>query len=174
MENLEIRESQRDDLAALEALYPDAFPEEDLLPVVKDLLQETPPVLSLVATINTSPVGHVIFTSCGVTGDTTKVSLLAPLAVATSRQRQGIGRAIVGASLRSLEKSGVRRVYVLGDPAYYGSLGFTAEVDVAPPYPLPDTYASAWQSIALGGRTKRSRGTLVVSPTWQRPTLWAP
>jgi putative acetyltransferase len=43
-----------------------------------------------------------------------------------------------------------------------------------PPYPLPDAYAGAWQSIALGDRTPRSHGTLVVSPTWQQPTLWGP
>jgi len=70
LENIEIRESRPDDLAAIEALYPDAFPDEDLLPLVKDLLQETPPVLSLVSTIDAVLVGHVIFTWCHVGSDT--------------------------------------------------------------------------------------------------------
>ena len=175
MENIEIRESRPDDLAAIEALYPDAFPDEDLLPLVKDLLQETPPVLSLVSTIDAVLVGHVIFTWCHVGSDTdTQHALRAPLAVATARQRRGIGRALVAAGLQSLERSGVEQVYVLGDPAYYARLGFAAESDVMPPYPLPDAYAGAWQSIALGDRTPRSHGTLVVSPTWQQPALWGP
>ena len=175
MEKLEVRESRPDDLPAVEALYPDAFPDEDLLPLVKDLLRETPPVLSLVATIDRRLVGHVVFTPCHVRGAPgTKHALLAPLAVATARQRQGVGRALVSAGLQALEKSGVGQVFVLSDPAYYARLGFTAEADVTPPYPLPDAYAGAWQSIALGDRTPRSHGTLVVSPTWQQPALWGP
>jgi hypothetical protein len=41
IESLEIRESSPDDFASLEALYRCAFPNEDLLPLVRDLLQET-------------------------------------------------------------------------------------------------------------------------------------
>jgi putative acetyltransferase len=39
-EKLEIRESRRDDSAAIESLYPEAFPEENLLPLVRDLLND--------------------------------------------------------------------------------------------------------------------------------------
>jgi hypothetical protein len=37
-EELKIRDSVSADIGAIELLYPDAFPDEDLLPLVRDLL----------------------------------------------------------------------------------------------------------------------------------------
>lgn len=45
---LNIRESVQDDIGAIESLYPEAFPDEDLLPVVHELLRTPKIVLSLV------------------------------------------------------------------------------------------------------------------------------
>lgn len=174
MESIEIRESVPGDLASIEALYPDAFPGEDLLPLVRELLQEAPVSLSLVGIVGSSLLGHVIFTTCGVAGSSDKVALLGPLAVAPACQRQGIGSAIVHAGMRRLENAGVTRVYVLGDPAYYGRLGFVPETRVAPPYPLPAEWRRAWQSISLRRAEPPSRGKLTVPQPWLQPTLWAP
>ena len=174
MEKIEIRESVPRDLAEIEKLYPDAFPDEDLLPLVKELLQETPIVLSLVATIGTSVVGHVIFTTCSVSGNSNKVALLGPLGVVTAWQKQGIGGAIIRAGLQRLETTGVIQVYVLGDPAYYGRLGFAPEADVTPPLPLPEEWRGAWQSINLAGTGAPTRGKLSVPQPWRQPALWAP
>ena len=66
MERIEIRESVPGDLAAIELLYPEAFPEEDLLPLVRELLEETAVVFSLVGIVESSVVGNGIFTTCGV------------------------------------------------------------------------------------------------------------
>jgi len=174
LERIEIRESLPSDIASIEKLYPNAFPDEDLLPLVKELLQETPIVLSLVGIAGTSLVGHVIFTTCGIAGDTDEVALLGPLAVVASWQRQGIGSAIVRAGLQRLKNNSVIRVFVLGDPAYYGRLGFIPEVGVMPPYPLPEEWRRAWQSINLRGPESPSRGTLSVPQPWLQPALWAP
>ena len=174
MERIEIRGSKPGDLASIEALYPDAFPDEDLLPLVRELLQEAPIALSLAGIIGSSLVGHVIFTICGVAGSSDKVALLGPLAVAPAWQKQGIGSMIVRAGLKRLENAGVTQVYVLGDPAYYGRLGFLPETRVAPPYPLPAEWRGAWQSISLGSAEPPSRGRLSVPPPWLRPALWAP
>lgn len=174
MENLEIRESGPGDLTAIEVLYPDAFPDEDLLPVVRELLQETAVCLSLVGITGSSVVAHAVFTTCAVNGSSGAVALLGPLAVAPALQRRGIGRAIVDAGLGRLENAGMTCVYVLGDPAYYGRLGFVSETDVAPPYPLPAGWRGAWQSIGLGGAERPSRGTLTVPRPWRQPALWAP
>jgi putative acetyltransferase len=38
-EKLEIRESRQADSAAIESLYPEAFPNENLQPLVRDLLE---------------------------------------------------------------------------------------------------------------------------------------
>ena len=77
-EKFEIREGLPGDLASIEKLYPEAFPDEDLLPLVRQLLKEAPIVLSLVAITDNSLVGHVIFTTCSVAASADQVALLAP------------------------------------------------------------------------------------------------
>ncbi len=171
-ERIEIRESLPGDLAAIEVLYPDAFPDEDLSPLVRALLQEPPIILSLVGIIDASLVGHIMFTTCGVAEYTDPVSLLGPLAVARAWQRQGIGSAIVGAGLQRLESAGMAQVYVLGDPAYYGRLGFAPEEGVVPPYPLPAAWHGAWQSTWLHRAKPPLRGKLSVPQPWRQPHLW--
>ena len=176
MEEIEIRDSVPGDFSSIEKLYPDAFPDEDLLPLVRELQREESIVLSLVGIIGRSLVGHVIFTTCGVDGSSDKVALLGPLGVATAWQRQGIGSAIVRAGLQRLESAGVTRVCVLGDPAYYGRMGFVPETNIAPPYPLPVEWCGAWQSMSLGsaGRPPPLQGKLSVPEPWLQPALWAP
>ncbi|MGI9344549.1 MAG: GNAT family N-acetyltransferase [Gammaproteobacteria bacterium] len=173
-EMLTVRESTRDDIAAIESLYPEAFPDEDLLPVVRDLLADTIVAMSLVGTIDTQVAGHAIFTKCGVTGSSISASLLAPLAVAPRWQRQGIGSELVRAGLRRLGGTGVQRVFVLGDPTYYRRLGFHPENRVEPPYPLPAEWDGAWQSQRLSESAASCEGTLSVPPQWRQPALWAP
>ena len=178
VEGLEIRESVPRDLDAIETLYPAAFPDEDLRPLVRALLQEGPSVLSLVGVAggmaDRSIAAHVIFTTCGIAGRADKVALLGPLAVAPAAQRQGIGSAMVRAGLQRLDSAGVTQVYVLGDPAYYGRLGFAPDDDVAPPYPLPADWHGAWQSISLRRAEAPRQGKLSVPQPWRQPALWAP
>ncbi len=173
-EGVEIRESAAGDRAAIEALYPKAFPDEDLVPLVRALLEEGPAVLSLVAATGSGPAGHVLFTRCGLDGSPGAAALLAPLCVAPARQRQGIGSALARAGMKRLENEGVAQVFVLGDPAYYGRLGFQPEANVAPPYPLPAEWRTAWQSTCLKGGAPAPGGRLLLPEAWLRPELWAP
>ena len=173
LQELEIRESGPDDTAAIESLYPAAFPEEDLLPLVRDLLPDTAVAMSLVAAIESQIAGHVIFTKCGVDGSNVKAALLAPLAVAPAWQRKGIGGAITRAGLQRLKSEGVELVCVLGDPAYYGRLEFVPETLIEPPFPLPQEWSGAWQSQYLHDAVPCA-GTLAVPRQWLRPAYWAP
>ena len=166
-------EPQIADTAAIESLYPKAFPDEDLLPLVRELLQDPTIAMSLVGAINAQVVGHVIFTNCGVTGSCIKAALLGPLAVAPTWQRQGIGSALVRAGLQR-QKEQVDLVFVLGDPAYYGRLGFTQEALIEPPFRLPVEWSEAWQSQYLVDTTLPCAGKLSVPPQWRQPSLWAP
>jgi putative acetyltransferase len=181
---IEIRDTRPDDLAAIERLYADAFPDEELRPLVRTLLQETPGVLSLAATAETDAeteaaagagpalVGHVAVTPCAVRGAAARAALLGPLAVAPARQRSGIGRALVDAGLDRLRGAGVARVFVLGDPGYYRRFGFAPERAVTPPYPLPGAWGDGWQSLALAPAPLH--GALEVPPAWAEPAYWAP
>ena len=174
IDGLEIRECREADNTAIESLYPQAFPDEDLLPVVRGLLADTKIALSLVGVIDSHVVSHVAFTRCGVTDSCVKVSLLAPLAVAPAWQRCGVGTAIVRAGLQRQRDEGVQVVFVLGDPAYYGRLGFAAESRIEPPYPLPPEWQGAWQSQLLDHQSARLAGKLVVPALWDDAALWAP
>lgn len=173
-DELEIRESVQDDAAGIESLYPAAFPQEDLLQLVRDLLQEPAVAVSLVGVIDSQIAGHAMFTKCGVFQSNARVALLGPLAVAPAWQRRGIGSALVRAGLRRLKDEEMEMVCVLGDPAYYGRLGFVPETLVEPPFRLPTEWRGAWQSQTLNDAAVRRAGKLAVPPQWLQPALWAP
>ena len=184
-ENLEFRNSTPEDWPAIVTLYRDAFPNEDLAPLVWDLLQEPEGILSLVGIIRSDaayPVAcppivcHVIFTRCSLTGSLTplNIALLGPLAVARAWQRKGCGSAIVRHGLQHMLNDGVACVCVLGNPAYYGRFGFLPETAIRSPYTLPIEWHAAWQSIYLGSNRIQYQGTLSVPQPWQRPELWLP
>ncbi len=172
--NLEIRDSTPDDIAAIEALYPQGFPDEDLLPLVGDLLADSSVTLSLVGARQSSVIGHVIFTRCRVIEGGGEAALLGPLIVAPAWQRRGVGAAIVHAGIARLRDLGVSQVFVLGNPAYYRRLGFRKESLVRPPYTLPPEWAGAWQSLTITEAARPLSGKLLLPRPWLRPELWAP
>ena len=165
-----IRHSQPEDLPGIEQVYADAFPDEDLIPVVRELIDLGE--MSLVAEKDGMIVGHVLFSNCEVGGQ--KVSVLAPLCAAPALHKQGIGTALVQDGFARLKMDGIAWVYVLGDPNYYGRFGFKAENDVAPPYPLPKEWQDlgAWQSVLLGD-APAPKGTLQVPAPWRHKKYWA-
>ncbi len=173
-DTVEIRTSNFGDNEAIVAMYPLAFPDEDLVPVVSDLLAAPDLAMSLVATDGNQLVGHVVFTNCAIEGSDLRASLLAPLGVAPSHQRQGIGTAIVIAGLQRLKETSVDVVFVLGDPAWYTRVGFVPDSHIQPPYPLPAEWYSAWQSQYLGDTPHATAGKLAVPSPWLEPALWAP
>lgn len=170
----EIRQSTSADTGLIKALYPQAFPDEDLLPVVGELLNEGEAVLSLVALSNGEIAGHVIFTICGIEGGDGKVGLLGPLGVAPAAQQQGTGSALVRTGLEMLAGDGVSHVCVLGDPGYYGRFGFEREDAIRPPYELPQEWHGAWQSLSLDGAAATPGGKLLVPRPWRHEALWLP
>lgn len=163
-----LRETAPGDRAAVLALYPLAFPEEDLRPIVSALLGSAHGHLSLGAFDGGALTGHVLFTFCD-----DNAALLAPLAVHPAHQRQGLGTALVRDGLARLTAQGIARVFLLGDPGYYGRLGFTPEREVTTPCPIPPDWAPAWQSLRLapGGP---GAGPLGVPEPWRDPALWQP
>ncbi|MGI9570095.1 MAG: GNAT family N-acetyltransferase, partial [Desulfobulbia bacterium] len=169
---VEIRESLPTDIPSIEKLYPDAFPDEDLLPLVTELLNEEPIVLSLVGIVDQTLVGHVIFTLCSIAGRSDEVALLGPLAVTPAWQKKGIGGSLVCEGLERMKSNGIAQIYVLGDPAYYRIFGFDAVDAVKSPYPLPKEWHGAWQSISLGGTGPSLHGKLSVPQPWLQPALW--
>ncbi|MEO1282870.1 MAG: N-acetyltransferase [Pseudomonadota bacterium] len=174
VDDIGIRPSTPNDFSDLVQLYPAAFPCEDLLPLVMDLLQGENSVISRVALNGSDLVGHIAFTPCHVGEDSVKTALLAPLAVEPAWQRKGVGSALMRAGLQELKDDGFAGVFVLGDPTYYVRFGFRPEYDVKPPYALPAEWREAWQCQRLGDAGAAPRGELSLPDVWLRPELWMP
>ncbi|MGB7302672.1 MAG: N-acetyltransferase [Burkholderiaceae bacterium] len=172
--DLEIRDSEAVDLDAIESLYREAFPDEDLLPLVRSLLPDTAIATSLVAAVGDQVVGHVVFTICGMVEKNARAALLGPLGVLPAWHGQGIGSALVRTGLLRMTETQVRYVCVLGDPAFYGRLGFRPESSIQPPFRLPPEYEGAWQSQKLGTFSGDYSGKLSVPRQWDEESLWVP
>lgn len=169
---LNILEGESSDTDAIVSLYPNAFPDEDLVPLVRELIGDPAIAASLVGVVNSQIVGHGIFTRCCLIDNPAEVRLLGPLVVAPEWQKLGIGSAIVRAGLERLRNMGVCLVCVLGDPAYYKRFGFVPESLVQPPYPLRTEWIGAWQSLRLCDETVSCSGRLSVPQQWRQPALW--
>src|SRR4051794_36538871 len=89
--------------------------------------------LALVAEHDGRLVGHVCCTRARV-GDVPALGL-GPIGVHPAHQRRGTGSALVHAVVAAAEARDERLVCLLGDPAFYGRLGFVdaRALGVAPP-----------------------------------------
>ncbi len=170
----DLRETTPDDTPQVLALYPKAFPEEDLTGIVGELLALDKGVLSLGAFLGEALVGHAIFTFCSTADDSGKAALLGPLCVGPQQQHAGIGTALVKTGLERLKGKGIAAVFVLGDPNYYQRFGFVAESAVQPPYPLPTEWAGAWQSLSFAKHAPLKSGQLRLPEPWMQPAYWGP
>jgi putative acetyltransferase len=172
--DLEIQTNLPNGFDEIKMLYGGAFPDEDLVPLVKNLVADKENVMSLAGVSGGKLFGHVVFTKCGIVardGDlVARAALMGPVAVAA--QRQGIGSALIHDGLDRLRADGIGRVFVLGDPGYYRRFEFQPDAQVAPPYPLPAGWTEAWQSRPLHVGGAPHRGVLSVPEPWQNPLLW--
>jgi putative acetyltransferase len=175
MKTVSLRLAAKDDAEALRDLYPRAFPGEDLLPLLDSLLDGSSQVLSLVSVSGSGVCGHVAFTLCAPDAEgKPQAALLAPLAVAPRMQRQGLGTRLVQLGLERLQVSGIRQVFVLGAPEYYGRFGFLPERGILPPYSMLPAHAEAWQSLLSPGAAPLRPGPLILPQVWMQPALWLP
>lgn len=175
--HIEISDELPESSGDIEQLYRDAFPDEDLVPLVKNLLASGDEVLSLTATKGGNLVGHAVFTTCGIAVENETsdqgVALLGPVAVLAALQKQGIGGRLIQNGVERLTAAGIAQVFVLGDPNYYSRFGFQEDRLLAPPYPLPEQWRPAWQSKNLQNDMHVQSGILTVPVPWQDASLWS-
>lgn len=177
--NIQIREASDQDMPALLAVHRDAFGQDDEADLVQALVNDSSarPWLSLIACEGETLLGHILFTSAGLSAAARAVpaSILAPLAVAPPAQGQGIGGRLIVEGLARLAGSGTELVFVLGYPLYYtrhgfrpaGPLGFKA------PYPIEEKNADAWMVRALKKTVLGSwRARVTCAKTLDKPEYW--
>ncbi len=118
-------------------------------------------------------LGASVFTRLTYEQDDREIFVLGPVAVATDRQRQGIGQAMLNHALDSLRRFGVDIVLTYGDPRYYGRLGFVpvSEQDAAAPFKLQHPHG--WQGLSLTGHPWIPlRGRSLCVGAFNDPVFW--
>ncbi|MGI6075712.1 MAG: GNAT family N-acetyltransferase [Pyramidobacter sp.] len=164
MEKMEIRQERAADYGAVCALVKAAFstaPRSDgnehrLVEALRKSASFIPE-LSLVAVEGGQIVGHILFTKAFV--GQTAVLALAPLSVLPSRQRRGIGRALVLKGHDMAKRLGYHYSVVLGDPSYYSKAGYRPArlYGITPPFDVPD---ENFMAVKLNACASRVTGVL--------------
>ncbi|MFN8663891.1 MAG: N-acetyltransferase [Thermomicrobiales bacterium] len=132
-----IRPESPADATAIHALTAAAFagkPYSDgTEPYVIDALRADGALaISLVAEEQGEVVGHVAFSLVSIADEPGTWYGLGPVSVAPSRQRQGIGTALIETGLAQVRDLGAEGCVLLGDPAYYRRFGFSATRSALP------------------------------------------
>lgn len=136
-----IRPERDDDYAAVHALNVSAFESPAEARLVARLRRESDSVVSLVAEVEGTVAGHIMFTPVTLSRHPSlRMMGLGPMAVTPTHRRQGIGSALVRGGLERCTQKGFGAVVVIGHPDYYPRFGFrpgvsrglTCEYDVPP------------------------------------------
>ena len=166
-----IRAFQAGDVDPVLEIYPAAFPDENLVPLVA-ALADCDDVHAFVAVKEDRIIGHGAFTICALENGDQQCALLGPLAVHPDFARRGVGGALVRVGIDAMSARGAAAVMVLGDPAYYSRFGFKPERAVMTPYPLREEWADAWQSVWRSDDQRPQSDMLVVPAPWRDQALW--
>jgi putative acetyltransferase len=130
------------------------------------------PDLDLVAVEDGPVLGHIM-ASRGRLGER-EVLGIAPLSVTPSRQRQGIGTALVTQVIARVDAAGWPLIVLLGDPRYYRRFGFERGAALGIAYPPVGRDAEAFQALRLSGYEDSWRGDFAYCwelPAADQPTL---
>ena len=121
-----IRPERPGDEAAVREVNEQAFGQPDEARIVDRVRPLADRFISLVAVEDDRVIGHVLFTPVTVRHDTDAwhAFALGPVAVMPSRQRRGVGAALIRAGLEACLDIDEPVVFVLGDPKYYARFGF--------------------------------------------------
>lgn len=140
---MQIRTEQPSDYQATSEVILQAFGQDNEVRLVEKIRKSDRyiPNLSLVAEIDGVIVAHSLFSYIDLVGETTdKVLGLAPLAVRSPNQKQGIGSALVQEGLARANAMGETMAIVLGHPQFYTRFGFEPSVryGIESPFSVPE------------------------------------
>ncbi|MBV1914772.1 MAG: N-acetyltransferase [Pseudomonadales bacterium] len=139
---MNIRKERASDIEKIWEINAEAFETDDEANLVNTLRGSGCTFISLVAEIQNSIVGHILFTPVELTGNNNglKILGLAPMAVLSQHQNKKIGSELVNAGLEHCRSLGYDAIVVLGHPDYYPRFGFVPSVkfDIKSEYDVPD------------------------------------
>jgi putative acetyltransferase len=121
---MKIRDENSQDWTAVHQVVTSAFGRSAEAKLVRELREAGDTVVSLVAEEDGQIVGHVLLSKM----DAPFPALaLAPVSVIPTRQRSGIGSALIKGAVNRARSGGWAAIFVLGDPNYYERFGFDRE-----------------------------------------------
>jgi putative acetyltransferase len=121
---IHVRDESPRDWKAVYQVVSSAFGQLAEAELVEKLREGGDSAVSLVAEEDGQIVGHVLLSRM----DAPFPALaLAPVSVIPTRQRSGIGSALVKRAVNSARSKGWDAIFVLGDPNYYERFGFDRE-----------------------------------------------
>jgi len=132
-----IRSENPIDAAAREALLDVAYGPARFAKPSQRLRERRQPALAFVAAETGRVVGTVRLWPV-LAGPGRPALLLGPLAVHPECRRRGIGAALMRRAIRAAKEAGHAAVLLVGDAAYYGRFGFSAERTAALAMPGAD------------------------------------
>jgi len=179
---MEIRTGFKDDRTSIVGLFTSAFSESEgpeegraIGQLAQTLLDRTPQndIHVFSAWRDGVIAGCIVFTRLDFVGESREVFMMAPVAVATAWQGQGVGQALISHGLDALRGHGVDVAVTYGDPAYYARTGFAPVSQQVIPAPLPLSQPEGWQAQSLNDRALEAmagRATCVAA--FDNPDYW--
>ena len=143
--------------------------------LARRLLTETPAgdIYVYTAWEDGSLLGSICFTRLTYTDEPRTIFLLGPVAVATERQRQGIGQRLITHGITSLREKGVDIVVTYGDPNFYSRVGFTSVTQDEVPSPYSLQHPEGWLAQSLTGDTITPlKGPVYCVEAFKDPIFW--
>ena len=151
---IEIRDERASDAEGVYRVVSAAFGRPDEAELVEELRRAGDCVVSLVAEEDGEIAGHVLLSRMEAPF---RALALAPVSVVPTRQRRGIGSALIRSAVERARKEGWEAIFVLGEPGYYGRFGF----DAAAAAGFTSPYAGEhFMVLALGTALPASTGEL--------------
>ena len=119
-----IRNENESDIEDITNIHDQAFNGPDEGKIVKNLRKNNNLTISLIAEINKRIVGHIAYSPIYSKNEEIIGIGLAPVAVLPSYQKQGVGSNLINKGNEMALSKGFKKIFVLGDPAYYCRFGF--------------------------------------------------
>ncbi|AHF15377.1 GNAT family N-acetyltransferase [Niabella soli] len=152
-----IRAERAEDLKAIATINEAAFGRVEEANLINQLRHSKAfiPELSLVAENHLEILGHILFTKIKIIDSLNHCHqslALAPIAVATMHQNQGIGAALINEGLNRAREIGYLSVIVVGHETYYPRFGFTpaSQWHITAPFDVPDEAFMAVELVENG------------------------
>jgi len=128
---MNIREERPEDRLGIIELNIAAFDSTDEANLVEQLREDGAIISSMVADEYGEIIGHILFSGLKVTSNDGKTEIsaaaLAPLCVAPTHQKLGIGSELIRQGIEKCEENGIEAIVVLGQERFYAQFGFSVE-----------------------------------------------